>query len=83
MLEINTVEGSPPRDLLDEALRELVGQIQITASMGGRPPQLQPSLIRARVAQELGDADDLVKALRDIAHAATASIIRVRAAQEG
>jgi hypothetical protein len=83
MLAINTPAGSPPRDLLDTAMRELIGQIQITASMGGKPPQLQPAIVRARIAQELDDPDDLVKALRDIAHAATASIVRVRAAQEG
>ena len=83
MLQINTPAGSPPRDLLDTAMREVIGQITITASMGEKPPQLQPSITRARIAQELDDADDLVRELRNIAHAATASIVRVRAAQEG
>ena len=83
MLEINTPAGSPPRDLLDTALREVIGQVQITASMGAKPPQLQPSIVRARIAQQLDDPDDLVRALRDIAHAAIASTVRVRAAQEG
>lgn len=83
MLKINTPAGSPPRDLLDTAMREVIGQVQITASMGEKPPQLNPSITKARIAQELDDADDLVRALRDIAHSAIASIVRVRAAQEG
>ena len=82
MLDINTPAGAPPRDLLDQAKREVIGQIEITASMGERPPQLQPSIHAARVAQELNDPEDLVKGLRNIAHAAIASIVRVRAAAE-
>jgi hypothetical protein len=82
MLEINTPAGAPPRDLLNEAMREVIGQTVITASVSERPPQLMPSITRARVAQELDDVDDLVRALRDIAHAAIASIVRVRAAAE-
>jgi hypothetical protein len=82
MLKINTPAGAPPRDLLNDALREVVGQVQITASMSGQPPQLFPSITAARIAQELDDVDDLVKALRNIAHAAIASIVRVRAAAE-
>ncbi len=82
MLAINTPAGAPPRDLLDQALRECFGQITITASSGGQPPQLHSSIIAARIAQELDDVDDLVKALRNIAHAAIASIVRVRAANE-
>ncbi|MDX6690178.1 MAG: hypothetical protein QOG15_1635 [Solirubrobacteraceae bacterium] len=79
MLELDTPAGSPPRDLLDEALRETFGQIAITASSGGRPPQLRPSITAARIAQEMDDVDDLVAALRNIAHAAIAAIVRVRA----
>jgi hypothetical protein len=82
MLKINTPAGAPPRDLLDDAMRQVIGQVQITASMSAQPPQLQPSIVRARVAQELDDVDDLVRALRDVAHAAIASIVRVRAAAE-
>jgi hypothetical protein len=79
MLELDTPAGSPPRDLLDEALRETFGQIAITASSGGRPPQLRPSITAARIAQDMDDVDDLVAALRDVAHAAIAGIVRVRA----
>lgn len=82
MLDINTPEGSPPRDLLDDELRQVIGKVQITASMSGKPPQLGPSIIAARIAQELDNPQDLVKALRDIAHAAIASSVRVRAAAE-
>ncbi len=82
MLDINTPAGAPPRDLLDDALREVIGQVTITASMCARPPQLHPSIVAARIAQDLEDVDDLVKALRNIAHAAIASIVRVRAAEE-
>jgi hypothetical protein len=79
MLDINTPAGAPPRDLLDEALRELHGQISIYASMGDQPPQLQPSITRARVAQQMDDPQDLVRELRNVAHASIASIVRVRA----
>ncbi len=82
MLEINTPAGAPPRDLLDQALREVIGQVQITASMSGQPPQLHPSLTRARIAQELDDPAGLCMELRNVAHAAIASIVRVRAAAE-
>lgn len=82
MIDINTPAGELPRDLLDEALRELHGQISIYASSSQRPPQLQPSITRARIAQEMGDERDLVRELRNIAHAATASIVRVRAAAD-
>ncbi len=83
MLKINTPPGSPPRDLLDDALRQVIGRVQITASMSGQPPQLHPSIVSARIAQELDDVDELVRALYDIAHAAIASAVRVRATQEG
>lgn len=79
MLEINTPAGAPPRDLLDEALRELHGQVSIVASAGEQPPQLQPAITAAKIAQEMNDERDLIKALRDVAHAALASIVRVRA----
>ena len=82
MLEINTPAGAPPRDLLDQALRETIGQVVITASRSGQPPQLQPSLTRARIAQELDDPEGLCMELRNVAHAAIASIVRVRAAAE-
>jgi hypothetical protein len=82
MLKINTPAGAPPRDLLDDTLRQVIGQVQITASMSAQPPQLHPSITAARIAQDLDDVDDLVKALRNIAHAAIVSIVRVRAAAE-
>jgi len=82
MLDINTPAGAPPRELLDDALRQVVGQVVITASSSVRPPQLHASLTAARIAQEMNDVEDLVRALRDVAHAAIASIVRVRAAKE-
>lgn len=81
-LDINTPAGEPPRALLDDALRELLGQVTITASMSQRPPQLWPSITQARIAQEMDDVEDTVRALRNVAHAAIASIVRVRAAAE-
>lgn len=82
MLDINTPEGVPPRDLLDTAVRQCLGQVTITASSGLRPPQLTPAITSVRIAQEMDNVEDLVKALRDVAHAAIASIVRVRAANE-
>lgn len=82
MLDINTPPGAPPRDLLDEALRELFGEVSITASSGEKPPQLRPSITRARIAQEMDNVEDLVKELRNTAHAAVMSIVRVRAAAD-
>lgn len=85
MIDIKTPAGAPPRDLLDRVLRQLVGKIAIRASMPGeavRPPQLQPSILAARVAQELDDAGELVEALLDVADAAVASAVRVLACEE-
>lgn len=78
MLDINAPDGAPPRDLLDEALREFHGQVSITASMGARPPQLCPAYTAVLVAQQMDDAPDLIKALRDLGHAALAAIVSVR-----
>jgi hypothetical protein len=85
VIDINTPAGAPPRDLLDKTLRELVGRIVIRASMPGeavKPPQLQPSITRARIAQELDDVEGVVSELFNIADAAIAGIVRVRAAAE-
>lgn len=82
MLKINTPAGDLPRDLLDQALRETIGQVVITASRSGQPPQLQPSITRARIAQDLDDVEGLVRELRNVAHAAIASMVRVRACAE-
>lgn len=85
MIDITTPAGAPPRDLLDQVLRELVGRIVIRASMPGeaiKPPQLQPSITRARIAQELDDVDGLVEELFNTADAAVMSIVRVRAAAD-
>lgn len=72
--------AAPPRVLLDEALRELTAQISIYAGSSTRPPQLGPAITAARVARIGDDEHDLIRKLRDVAHGAVVSIVRVRAA---
>lgn len=82
MIEINTCAGAPPRDLLLKALTEVFDQVIDAADDSARPPQLGPAIDLARGAQQRDDVEDLIRRLRDIAHAAITSIVRVRAAQE-
>lgn len=89
MIEINTPAGAPPQKLLLEVVGRVFDQVMDAAAQGARPPQLQPSVDRARAAQERDDVEDLVAQLTDVAHAAIdvahaaiASIVRVRAAEE-
>lgn len=89
MIEINTPAGAPPQKLLLEVVGRVFDQVMDAASQGTRPPQLQPSVDRARAAQQRDDVEDLVAQLTDVAHAAIdvahaaiASIVRVRAAEE-
>lgn len=70
MLDITTPPGAPPRDLLDEAMRELHGQVSMQASAGSEPPNLELAIRRAETARDMDNVADLVVALRDIAHAA-------------
>lgn len=89
MIQINTPAGAPPQKLLLEVVGRLFDQVMDAAAEGAQPPQLQPSVDRARAAQARDDAEDLVAQLTDVAHAAIdvahaalASIVRVRAAEE-
>jgi signal transduction histidine kinase len=79
MLDINTVAGAPPRDLLDEALRELHGQVSLCASSGVAPPNLERSVRFAEMARDLDAVEDLIKELRDIAHAALVASVAIHA----
>lgn len=82
MIQINTPVGSPPRKLFMEVVGRVFDQVMDTAAGGEQPPQLHPSIALARAAQERDDAQAVVRHLQDIAHAAIASIVRVRAAEE-
>lgn len=81
-IDITTPPGAPPRDLLLEAVTATFDQIFDAAARSDQPPQLQPAIDLARHAQERDDVDELVRRLRDVAHAAITSIVRVRAAAE-
>jgi hypothetical protein len=82
VIHINTPSGAPPRPLLMQVVGEVFDQVMDAAAQSAQPPQLEPAIQLARAAQERDDAEDLVRQLRDVAHAAIASIVRVRAAEQ-
>ncbi len=82
MIHINTPSGAPPKPLLMQAISEVFDQVMDAAAHGAQPPQLDHAIRLARAAQERDDVEDLIRQLRDVAHAAIASTVRVRAAQE-
>jgi hypothetical protein len=82
VIHINTPSGAPPRPLLMQVVGEVFDQVMDAAAQAAQPPQLEPAIKLARAAQERDDAEDLVRQLRDVAHAAIASIVRVRAAEQ-
>lgn len=79
MIDIATPAGAPPRDLLFDELTKLYDQVFDAASSSSKPPQLDPSITAARAAQARDDVDALVTELRNVAHAAVTSIVRIRA----
>lgn len=83
MIETNVPEtGAQPRDLVVEVVSDTFEHAMRLADAGHRPPQLDPSIERARGAQRGDDLAALDRELRNISVAALATRVRIRAAME-
>lgn len=81
-IDVNIPPGAQPRELVLEAVTELFDQVVDANTAGVRPPQLLPSIDAARNAQRADNVPELERCLLDVAHAAIASLVRVRASHE-
>lgn len=66
------------REQLVTAFADVAEQVLATAAASAQPPQLHPSL----AALDAAASTAVTPRLRDVAHAAIASLVRVRAARE-
>lgn len=82
VIDINTPAGAPPRSLLMQVVGDVFDQVMDAEAVSAKPPQLEPAIAAARAAQHRDDVDDLVDHLRNVAHAAITSIVRVRASHD-
>ncbi len=80
VIDINTPVGAQPRDLFLAVYTAIFDEAIDADARSERPPQLEPSITLARAAQARDDVDELDRQLRNVARAAAASIVRIRAA---
>lgn len=72
--------GAQPREVLLEVVTSTFDAALALSDVGARPPQLQPSIDDARRAQRDDDHARLDRELENIAVAAMATRVRLRAA---
>ena len=77
MIDLTVPVGQQPQDLVAE-VRIAIFDHQVDTR--DNPPKLQPAIERARQSQEMDDLAGLDSALLDVAVAAWASLVRLRAA---
>lgn len=69
-----------PRDAITDSLRSVFDRVIDAQSKGMQPPALQPAIDLARQYQSRDDVVKTAEALEQVAHAAVASLARLRTA---
>lgn len=83
MIDTNVpTAGQQPRELVLDVVKDTFGAAMALADPGAEVPQLDPSISLARAAQRRDDIADLDNHLREIAVAAMATRVRLRAATD-